>query len=397
MSRSMRKWPILLVLAFLLAGGGLWFFMQSSSGEGSRKTDIATADATTGNIEEIVTAQGTLEPKEYVDVGAQVSGQVKVLAVDLGDNVKNGDLIAEIDPDVYQSKVQADEARLKNLEAQKLQQEAEAVSAQLKLKRSQALIKDNAISKEVLEDAQAAAKIANAQVSSLAAQIEEANSTLEGDKANLSYTKIYSTMDGTVVAQSVRQGQTVNANQTAPTIVQVANLDVMTVKAEVAEADIMKLKEGMDVYFTTLGSDGHRWTGTVRQILPTPEVVNDVVLYNVLVDVDNKDRQLMSGMSTQLFFTAGKAENVVLVPVAALLKPVPEQDNDKGEAYQVKVMNGKSVSEKIVHIGLMDRSVAEVRDGLVAGDKVVLPSSTGGTPASTQNKGGARMMGGPRL
>lgn len=395
MTTSKRKWPFLAALVVLAACAGLWFFMQPSQGQSGSKSDIATADATTGNIEEVVTAQGTLEPKEYVDVGAQVSGQVKVLAVEVGDTVKNGDLIAEIDPEVYLSKVQADEARLKTLQAQKLQQEAEATSAQLKLKRSQTLIKDNAISKEVLEDAQTAVKVAAAQIASLSAQIEEANSTLEGDKANLSYTKIYSTMDGTVVAQSVRQGQTVNANQTAPTIVQVANLDVMTVKAQVAEADIMKLKEGMDVYFTTLGSDGHRWNGKVRQILPTPEVINDVVLYNVLVDVDNKDRQLMSGMSTQLFFTAGKAENVVLVPVTALLKPVPEQDNDKGEAYQVKVLNGKSVSEKIVHVGLMDRSVAEVRDGLSSGEKLVLPSLSGVTPSAS--KGGARMMGGPRL
>lgn len=392
MTRTSRKWPILLVLAFVAGGAGYWWYAASSSAKAEANA-VATAEATTGNIEEIVTAQGKLEPKEYVDVGAQVSGQVKVLAVEIGDTVKSGDLIAEIDPEVYLSRVAADEARLKTLQAQKQQQEAEATSAQLKLKRAQTLIKDNAISKEVLEDAQTAVKVAAAQIASLSAQIEEANSTLEGDKANLSYTKIFSTMDGTVVAQSVRQGQTVNANQTAPTIVQVANLDVMTVRAQVAEADIMKLKEGMDMYFTTLGSDGRRWTGTVRQILPSPEVINDVVLYNVLVDVDNKDRQLMSGMSTQLFFTAGKAENAVLIPVAALTKPVPAQDNEKGEAYEIKVMNGKTATERIVHIGLMDRSVAEVRSGLQAGEMVVVPSLA---PIAPQARGGGRAMG-PRL
>lgn len=393
MTKSSRKWPVLLVLALLASGSTFWWYKTSST-EQAAANAVATAEAVTGNLEEVVTAQGKLEPKEYVDVGAQVSGQVKVLAVEIGDTVKSGDLIAEIDPEVYQSRVEADEARLKTLEAQKQQQTAEATSAQLKLKRAQTLIKDNAISKEVLEDAQTAVKVAAAQIASLSAQIEEANSTLEGDKANLSYTKIYSTMDGTVVAQSVRQGQTVNANQTAPTIVQVANLDTMTVRAQVAEADIMKLKEGMEMYFTTLGSDGRRWMGTVRQILPSPEVINDVVLYNVLVDVDNKDRQLMSGMSTQLFFTAGKAESAVLIPVTALTKPVPDQNSDAGEAYEIKVMSGKNVTEKIVHIGLMDRAMAEVRAGLQAGEVVVLPSLA---PVTPQARGGGRAGGGPRL
>lgn len=394
---SFKKWPFILCFLAVLGAGG-WYYLDSrSDASGKGAGVVATAKAETGTIEEIVTAQGKLEPKEYVDVGAQVSGQIKVLAVEVGDTVKNGDLIAEIDPEVFMTRVAADEARLKTLEAQKVQQEAEAGSARQKLKRAQTLIKDNAISKEVLEDAQTAVKVADAQLASLAAQIEEATSTLEGDKANLSYTKIYATMDGTVVSQSVRQGQTVNANQTAPTIVQVANLDVMTVKAQVAEADIPKLKEGMPAYFTTLGSNGRRWNGEVRQILPSPEVINDVVLYNVLIDVDNKDRKLMSGMSTQLFFTAAKAENAVLIPVTALTKPVPAQDSDKGEAYEIKVVNGKSTTEKIVHIGLMDRSLAEVRSGLSAGEIIVIPSLS---PVTPEARGGGRARaagGGPRL
>lgn len=389
---TFRKWPLALVLV-LVGAGGVWFFLKGIDPAAPDKTGITTAEITTGNIEDMVTAQGTLEPKDYVDVGAQVSGQIKTLAAEVGDTVKTGDLIAEIDPEVFLTKVAADESRLKTLQAQKLQQEAETVSARQKLKRNQMLIKDNAISREVLEDAQTALKVAEAQVAALDAQIEEAQSTLEGDKANLNYTKIYATMDGTVVSQSVRQGQTVNANQTAPVIVQVANLDTMTVKAQVAEADIMKLKEGMDTYFTTLGSGSRRWKGVVRQILPAPEVINDVVLYNVLVDVDNKDRQLMSGMSTQMFFVAAKADNVLLIPVSALNKPLPANDNEKGQAYSVKVASGKESIEKMVYIGLMDRSFGEVKEGLSAGDKVVLPASA--APKSAQ--GGMGRMGGPRL
>ena len=386
------KWP-LLTLGFLMLAGAGWAYTQSSHSEEAEKAKVSLAVLSTGNLEDLVTAQGKLEPKDYVDVGSQASGQVKILAAEVGDEVKKGDLIAEIDPEVFETRVAADEARLKTLQAQKTQQEAELTSARQKLKRNQALIKDNAISKEVLEDAQTAVKVADAQLSALDAQIEEAVSTLEGDKASLSYTKIYSPMDGTVVSQSVRQGQTVNANQTTPTIVQVANLDVMTVKAQVAEADIMKLTPDMYAYFKTLGSGERKWEGKIRQILPSPEVINDVVLYNVLLDVDNKDHSLMSGMSTQMFFVAGKAENAVLVPVGALVKRLPDQDNETGQAYQVRVMEDKVQAERVVHIGLMDRVMAEAKSGLKAGDQVIIPAAQ--VKAATQ--GGMGRMGGPRL
>jgi macrolide-specific efflux system membrane fusion protein len=388
-----RKW-IFLALALLLAGAGLGVLMQPTADGSKDNPSPEIAEIKTGDIEEIVTSQGKLEPKEYVDVGAQVSGQIKTLAVEIGDTVKTGELIAEIDPEVFMTRVAANEARLKTLQAQKLQQKATLTSARQKLERSQTLMKTNAISREALEDAQTAVKIAEAQLASLEAQIEESESTLEGDRANLSYTKIYAPMDGTVVSQSVREGQTVNASQTAPTIVQIANLGVMTVRAQVAEADIMKLRTGMPSYFTTLGSGGRRWESEVRQILPSPEIINDVVLYNVLVDAKNEDRRLMSGMSTQMFFVVGTAKDVPLISVAALMKAVPQENKGTGEAYQVKVMQGNESADKIIHVGLMDRSHAEVRDGLVAGDRVILPAPP--APAKTEARIPGRMRT-PRL
>jgi macrolide-specific efflux system membrane fusion protein len=181
-------------------------------------------------------------------------------------------------------------------------------------------------------------------------------------------------------------------------VVQLANLDVMTVRAQVAEADVMRLKPGMEVYFTTLGSQGRRWQGEVRQILPSPEVINDVVLYNVLVDVDNKDRQLMTGMSTQMFFVLGRAEKVPLLPVAALGKRVAAEDNDKGQAYEVRKVDAAGKTRTaIVHIGLMSRTMAEVRGGLAVGDKVAAAAAL--LPANSNNAGGGRGMRGgmPRL
>lgn len=351
----------------------------------------------TGMIEDLVTAQGKLEPKEYVDVGVQVSGQLEKIHVDLGDAVKTGDLIAEIDPKIYDAQVQSGQARVKQLSAQVAQQQASIKLAQQQHARNEQLIKNNAISQDTFDSTETALTVARAQLEALSAQMEEAQSSLDESKANLGYTKIYAPMDGTVVVKDVREGQTLNASQSAPTVVQLANLDVMTVRAQVAEADVMRLKTGMEVYFTTLGSQGRRWQGEVRQILPSPEVINDVVLYNVLVDVDNKDRQLMTGMSTQMFFVLGRAEKVPLLPVAALGKRVPAEDSDKGQAYEVRKVVAPGVTRsEIVHIGLMSRTMAEVRSGLSAGDKVAAAAAL--LPANGNTGGGRGMRGGmPRL
>ena len=339
-----------------------------------------------------------MEPRDYVDVGVQVSGQLEKIHVELGDTVKVGQLIAEIDPQLYEAKVEADEARVKTLNAQIAQQEASIDLARLQHARNEKLVASGAISRDAFDNTHTALKVAAAQLDALQAQMEEAQSTLEGDRANLGYAKIYAPMDGTVVVKDVREGQTLNASQTAPTVVQLANLDVMTVRAQVAEADVMRLKPAMDVYFTTLGSQGRRWNGTVRQILPSPEVINAVVLYHVLVDVDNKDRQLMTGMSTQMFFVLGRAENKPLVPVASLGKRLTDQDNDLGAAYQVKVMTkGGMAVDQTIHIGLMNRTQAEVRDGLQVGDKILANPALLPASAAQKSGGGRGMRSMPRL
>ncbi|MCI0668464.1 MAG: efflux RND transporter periplasmic adaptor subunit [Methylococcaceae bacterium] len=330
-----------------------------------------TATVAIGNIEENVTSQGKLEPKEYVDIGVQVTGQLKRIYVAIGDNVRAGQLLAEIDPRIYAARVQADQARMKTLEAQLREQHAQIILAGQRLSRNRQLIASRAVSQEVLQSSEANLKVAQARAASIQAQMEEVQSTLSGNQANLSFTKIYAPMDATVVQQIAREGQTLNANQQTPMLLQLAKLDVMTVRAQVAEADIPNIKPEQSVYFTTLGDDQRRWTGIVRQILPSPEVINDVVLYNVLVDVDNQDRRLMSGMSTQMFFVMGQARQVPLVPVAALGKRLPENDNDQGKAYRVKVVGPGGIEERIVRIGLKTRRLAEVRQGLNSGDRVI--------------------------
>lgn len=379
----------LIVLAALAIG--LYVFL--GAGRNANEADAAANSIAIalGNIDELVTAQGTLEPKEYVDVGTQVSGQLKKIHIDLGQTVKKDMLLAEIDPQIYLARVEGDEARLRALKAQIAQQQAQLTLATQKYERNQRLVASKAISQEVMEQSTAERAAAAARLAELKAQNEEAQSTLRGSRANLDYTQIYAPMDGTVVVINARQGQTLNANQTAPIVLQLANLDTMTVRAQVAEADVMRLEPGMKVYFTTLGMLEHKWWGTVRQIQPSPEIVNDVVLYVVLIDVDNADRKLMTGMTTQVFFVIGEGKQVPLIPIEALGPRLANQDNASGKAYAVRVASGDGFERRIIHVGLMNRTEAEVRAGLAPGDRVAL------TKAASPRPAGQRMGRGPRL
>ncbi len=355
-------------LPLLLAGGLAGYqWLQPEKPQGEDKSIVTVV---LGDIEENVTAQGKLEPKEFVDVGAQVTGQLQRIYVQIGDNVSAGQLLAQIDPRIFAARVQADEANIKNLQAQLLGQQAEVVFARQQFERNRELLPSNGISRQDYQNSEFILKKATATAASIQAQIEQVQSTLTGDKTNLGYTKIYASRDSTVVDQKAREGQTLNANQQTPTILQLAKLDILTVRAQVAEADVMRLKPGMPVYFSTLGSGERRWQATVRQILPTPQVINNVVLYDVLVDVDNHDRQLMTGMSTQMFFVLGKAQGVPLVPVAALGAPVRHEDNQSGAAYRVKEVTAQGGQEKTVHIGLRTRRFAEIRAGVAVGVKL---------------------------
>ncbi|MEY4719858.1 MAG: hypothetical protein RL563_2476, partial [Pseudomonadota bacterium] len=280
---------------------------------------------------------------------------------------------AEIDPRVYLARVQADEANIKNLQAQLAGQQANVIFARQQFERNRSLLQSQGVSEQDFQSGEYNLKKTFATANSIKAQIEQVQSTLSGDRTNLGFTKIYAPIDGTVVTRSARLGQTLNANQTTPTILQIAKLDAMTVRAQVAEADIMRLKADLPVYFTTLGANERRWQGKVRQILPSPETVNNVVLYNVLIDVDNNDRQLMTGMSTQMFFVLGSAQQVSLIPTSVLNDRRTQADNENGRAYGVKRKSGDFFVETVIHIGLRNRRFAEVRDGLSEGDTVLLP------------------------
>ena len=339
-----------------------------------------------------------------MDVGAQVSGQLKKLYVDVGDHVKQGQLLAEIDPRVLTSKVETDKSNLANLTAQFADRQAQLALARANFSRQKRLLKADATSHNDYDSALQALRSAEAQSKSLQAQMAAAQSQLDGDEVTLGYTKIYAPMDGTVVSVAAKQGQTLNANQQAPVILRVADLSIMTVWTQVSEADVPKLRVGMPAYFTTLGDPGKRWTGTLTQIQPTPDVLNNVVLYTATFDVKNPDNQLMTQMTAQVFFVVASAQNAAIVPVAALhrrstddnapaaaggrkaqtagarprrahRKPhtAPEGLPEGAKRYWVSVVTADgTVKHRSVWVGVSNRVSAEVLSGLTPGEVVVV-------------------------
>lgn len=349
--------------ALLAAGGGAWWWL----GREDAAARWITAKAVRADIEDTTTALGTLQPLEYVDVGTQVSGQLRRLYVQIGDQVTKGQLLAEIDPTVYGSKVDAGEANIQNLRAQLTEKQAQAKLAEELFARQQRMLAANATSTEAFQNAQTTLAAARAQVSQLQAQINQVQSTLRGDQANLGYTKIYAPMSGTVVSQTSRQGQTLVAAQQAPVIVRIADLSTMTVWTQVSEADIGKLKLGQDVYFTTLGRPEHKRYGTLRQILPTPEVLNNVVLYDALFDVANPEGDLGIQMSAQVFFVHAAAKDTVVVPASALT-----QARGKGQGPSILVMQDGVPQPRPVKVGVRNRVQAQIVAGLEPGEDVVI-------------------------
>ncbi|WP_418186433.1 efflux RND transporter periplasmic adaptor subunit [Aliarcobacter lanthieri] len=341
---------------------------------------VKSEEVVKGDIKNVVSALGILQPHNYVDIGAQVSGQIEKIHVKAGDIVKKGDLLVEIDPSIQSATVQTDRASLENLNAHLIEQKAAFELASFQAIRQEQLLKSNATKLEDVQIAQANLKMAHAKIKSLEAQIKGAKSTLQGNEALLGYTKIYAPMDGTVVSLSAKEGQTLNATYQTPKLLRVADLSKMTVWTEVSEADIGKLKIGMDIYFTTLGLKDEKgelrtWKGKLQQILPAPVQSGQddeqkttssakAVVYTALFDIENSDNSLMSQMSAQVFFVESFANDVLLVPLYTLKE-------QKDGTYLAKVLVNDKVEERVLTIGIKDRLYGEVLDGLKENELIV--------------------------
>ncbi|MES3008761.1 MAG: efflux RND transporter periplasmic adaptor subunit [Pseudomonadota bacterium] len=309
-----KKWGLISVV--LLSVLGLYFYLQEDEAELVDQPLIATV--TVGDIENTISSAGSLKPSVFVDVGAQVSGQLQKLHVEVGDRVEEGQLLAEIDARTQVSRVEASRAALAALEAQSSSRRASLDLSRANAQRQERLMAANATSQQDFDTATANLASAEANVTQLERQIQQSRSTLNSEETQLSFTRIYSPITGTVVSIEMNEGRTLNANQQAPTILRVADLSTMTVQTEISEADIGSMKTGMDIYFTTLSGGDRRWVGTLRQVLPTPVIENNVVLYTGLFDVENSDGTLLPEMTAQVFFITSAARNVLTVPVGAL-------------------------------------------------------------------------------
>jgi macrolide-specific efflux system membrane fusion protein len=395
--RRARPWLIAGIVAILAIGG--WLVI----GSGGKKPDMVTAVVTRGDIEQTVLATGVLEPSKLVNVGAQASGQVKKLHVELGDTVKAGDPIAEIDSRTQANTVSNAQASVANARAQRSAAAANLTEAQLNFDRQQRLYAEGAAAKSDFEAAQANLANARASLAASDAQIRQASLQLNTAETNLGYTKIVAPMDGTIVAIVTEEGQTVNANQSAPTIVMLAQLDRMTVSAEISEADVEKVTTGQTVYFTTLGNADERHYATLRAIAPAPTSIESqnsssssasstsAVYYNGLFDVDNADGKLRTGMTAQVYIVQASAEDTLIVPASALER--------RGRNRIVRVVgNDGKIEERPVKVGISTSVEAQVLSGLKEGEQVVVAEAA---PQSAQRGQQQRnplnpMGGGPR-
>jgi len=353
-------WYIAVIL-IIIAGyfGYKWAF-------GKAKVVYTTAPVERGDVENTVLAAGLVQPIKYVDVGAQTSGKLKSLKVKRGDRVEESQLLAEIDPILAQTALKSASATHENMTSQRAVREAELVLAKLQRDRNDLLFSHQVISADERDITKAAYDVALASAASLSAQMKQANASVNTAKANLGYTQITAPMAGEVVSITALEGQTLNANQSAPIILRIANLDTVTVWAQVSEADIDRVKLNQDVYFTVLGQSKH-WDGKVRQILPTPELINNVVFYDVLFDIDNPKRELHIQMTAQVFIVLSQAKDVLLIPTSTV------GNASAGDEIQVQLMKAdKSIEERTIKIGIKGEISTEVTEGVKENELVVI-------------------------
>ncbi|PHM61332.1 macrolide transporter subunit MacA [Xenorhabdus ishibashii] len=338
-----------------------------------------TSGVVKGDFGRNVLAVGKLDAVSKVDVGAQVSGQLKELYVKLGDKVKQGQLLALIDPQTAKNAVAEIQETAKSLEANLRGAQAELRLAQLKVNRVNHLFKLHLISHQELDASITDMQSKAARTDDLAAQIKQNQAKLDTAKTNLQYTKIIAPIEGIVTDIKTLQGQTVIAAQQAPTILTLANLDTMIVNAEVSEADVINLEPGQKVSFTILGAPGRQFHSVLKDILPTPQTVNNAIFYYARFEVPNPQHILRLQMTAQVKVELQTLHNALMIPISALEISSHQYTSSTqylpSTQYEVSVLhNGKAEKRKIT-IGAFDNANVQVLSGLKEGERVIISRS----------------------
>lgn len=426
MTTSQKKWLKWAILGSILFAISIvaYSFLKPKP----QQPNYITATVSKGDIENSVMASGKIEAKNAVDVGAQVSGEVTHLYVEVGDEVTKGQVIAQIDPVTLRNTLTNQKANLEqslaNLESTKANlavRQASLNSAKADLASKQAsyeqalsnfnrvksLSASNAVSKQEVEQAQTAVKTAlsslnsakesiktaeaniyagQADIATAQASIKKSQTEVNTAEKNLGYTKITAPMAGTVISITTKQGQTVNANQSAPTIVTLADLKTVRIKAKISEADVINLKAGMPVYFNVIGNPDKKYTAKLSAIEPAPEGTtannntnsDSAIYYMGYFDVPNTDGVLRINMTAQVYIIENKVENVLNVPAAAVKK-----DKELGNYVQVVQADG-STKKQAVQIGLTNRVNTQIVSGINEGDKVVISEANNNKSSSNR-------------
>ncbi|MGS0740766.1 efflux RND transporter periplasmic adaptor subunit [Glaciimonas sp. GG7] len=324
-----------------------------------------------GDILQTVEAAGKLQLYKYADANAQVVGQIKDVLVAVGDTVKAGKMVVEIDPTLQPAKVETNRAQMARLQAELADQRAQMDFAELQFNRQTQLKAQNATREESFESSRMSMSSASARVDAINAQIRQVEATLKLDEESRQHTQVLAPISGTVVSLNARPGQMVGAPQPATALMRIADLSKMTVQARVAEIDVTRLRRGMTANFTTPGYPGKQWSGKLRQVIPVPAdgtgEQGKQTFYNVLFEVDNAEQELMSGMSTQVQFIVAQAQGVVLIPIKLLGNP------DADGLYSANVLSANlQLSVRKLTIGLRNEQQAEVLSGLAVGEQMLV-------------------------
>lgn len=368
---------LIIVASLVILGSACYTIFKKPKDEVKYLTETVKK----GNISQTITASGTVRSSNRVEVGAQVSGKITSINVSLGQEVKKGDLIATIDSLTQNNNLEEAKSKLKSYEAQRKSAKVKLQVAQSKFNRMSNLYREKSISQDDYESSKEELEIAKASVAEYDELIAQASISVKTAETNLSYTTITSPIDGVIISIPVSVGQTVNSNQSAPTIVQVADINKMLIKAEVAEGDITKVKNGMEVEISSLANPELKYKSTVQSVdLATSTLTDDeysesvsnssAVYYYANIILDNTDNNLRIGMTTTNTITIKAENNILLVPTVAVQKV----DNKN----IVKVLREKNqVETREVIVGISDGLSTEIKDGLKEGEEIIVTQLSG--------------------
>jgi HlyD family secretion protein len=424
MLKSKTFWIVACVV--VVAGVfGLWRFRQAKT-SGEVRYDTAQVDR--GRIVAKVTASGTLSAIVTVQVGSQVSGRVAALYADWNSQVKKGELVAKIDPQLFQATVQQARANLVAAQGNLAKVKAQAVDAERQYKRNVILSERKLIAQADLDTSQSTFDADKAAVDAAAGAVEQAKAQLSSAEVNLAYTDIISPTDGTVISRNVDVGQTVAASLQAPTLFLIAeDLRKMQVDTSVAEADIGKLRTGMKASFSVDAYPNERFTGTVRQVRNAPQTVQNVVTYDAVIDVANPDLKLKPGMTANCTFIWAERDDALRIPNAVMRFRPPAEllallnpgagTGQRGQGANAEAAQGGGVARKgpmtggtdpsrrtvwvlrsgkpqpvVIRTGVSDGSLTEVVEGDLSQGDLVITDMSGGSSGAQQGSFPRRMF-----